>query len=1369
MKYILSLCLFLLSYSLQAQTYCTPTFNSCIFNNYISFVSVGGINNTTTGCAVWDYTAQVGNLTVGTPNPMTVTVAGWDGIAIFIDLNNDGDMTDAGELMYNNYNAAGPPITYNFDITIPPGTISGNHRMRVMCGNGGSVSGSPDPCKQNVPYGNYHDYTVNIPPSGANDIGIASIDSPDVFCPGVHNVVVTLGNFGTNVVNSATIHWSVDGVSQPNVNFTGTLDTAGGAGSATASVVLGSYNFATNNPYTVAAWTSNPNGVTDTITGNDSTIVPIQSNLPAPSNIQITALQGNQATFTWSGGSANSWLWSVVPDGTPVSLPGTAASTTTATATGLSSETDYDFYVREVCPTGDTSAWASSVSFKTPFLCPPNSYCFLTGGNSGRNGPSQAQLNTAYSGTNLQGQVTTTNGVQQWTVPAGGLYQIEAFGAQGGGSSTRPGGRGARMRGEFFLNGGVNLNIIVGQTGNITSGNSPSGNRGGGGGSFVWDASNTSQPLIAAGGGGGTNVSVSTAGLGQDGTVANAGTPRAGGGGSPGTSGNGASPGGAGFLTNSSNENSGGSALSALNGGVGADGYTASSHFGGFGGGGGGGGSPSTTYASGGGGGYSGGAGQGTPASQGGGGGGSYNGGMNPDNSSGVRTDDGVVIITILSGGAPHDLGVVSIDSPTIFCPGMHDVVVTVNNFGSEQVTTANIDWTVNGVLQTQYNFSGLLDTVGGSGSGSAQINLGPYNFATNNPYDIKVWTSLPNGMPDTLNQNDTSDITVQSSLPAPTNLNLDSVNPTAAGFSWSGGANNSWLWIVVPAGTPPTGTGNAVNVQNVYVTGLSQPTAYEFYVREVCPTGDTSSWSGPIAFQTPCIPYTPPFFEDFGTTTGVLPICWNTNNASAVFVSAGCAGANGSYLEVEGVPGAYAETPTILFGGVASVRLSYNMRAGDNSCGETPDNGDSSAVEYYDGTNWIRIASYNGGGNTPQSWFSETFTITTGLTNDFKLRVICPAGSGATFDTYHFDDFNVLPSPDNDMAMDSITGISTDCGLTNNESFIAVVTNAGQLDQNNFDIEYSLNGGPWLLGTTVTGNHLAGTTQTYQVSGVDLSTPGNYNIVARVNLASDQDTNNNTGQSVFVQHLAVPDISSVTEDEVCISGPLTLSVVSSANVVDWFDDPALTNKVHTGLVYNIPNATVTTNYYVLGTNANGCETPPVQVKGTVSQPASVDFSYVVMTGLSVDFTEAITGARDSLMWYFGDGDSSSIDNPTHVYAASGTYLVGLEAYTGSCVGDTSLPIFVLNIGLEDRAFSGSIRVFPNPSEGAFMMEIPGEGEELNIEVIGVDGRSHYSEQINNASGTVSKEMDLRHLAAGNYMIRINRDEKLALKRITLK
>ena len=149
-------------------------------------------------------------------------------------------------------------------------------------------------------------------------------------------------------------------------------------------------------------------------------------------------------------------------------------------------------------------------------------YSFTTAGATGRTGPTQAQINTAYTGTTLAGQVTiNTQGIQEWVVPSSGRYQIVAAGASGakGGSNTTAAGKGVVQTIEVSLNSGTVLKIIVGQVG--LAGTHVSG---GGGGSFVAESLTDTYPLIASGGGGGGGYASSTLPTGVDASSGQNGT-----------------------------------------------------------------------------------------------------------------------------------------------------------------------------------------------------------------------------------------------------------------------------------------------------------------------------------------------------------------------------------------------------------------------------------------------------------------------------------------------------------------------------------------------------------------------------------------------------------------------------------------------------------------------------------------------------------------------------------------------------------------------------------------------------------------------------------------------------------------------------
>jgi hypothetical protein len=113
-----------------------------------------------------------------------------------------------------------------------------------------------------------------------------------------------------------------------------------------------------------------------------------------------------------------------------------------------------------------------------------------------------------------------------------------------------------------------------------------------------------------------------------------------------------------------------------------------------------------------------------------------------------------------------NDAGVVRLDSPITFCTGAtKDIYATIKNMGMNRINSVNVNWSVNGVLRTPIAYTTLLDTIGGTGSNTALINLGAVSFPTIASKDIKVWTSSPNGVLDTVPKNDTIKKTFKPAL----------------------------------------------------------------------------------------------------------------------------------------------------------------------------------------------------------------------------------------------------------------------------------------------------------------------------------------------------------------------------------------------------------------------------------------------------------------------------------------------------------------------------------------------------------------------------------------------------------------------------
>lgn len=129
-------------------------------------------------------------------------------------------------------------------------------------------------------------------------------------------------------------------------------------------------------------------------------------------------------------------------------------------------------------------------------------YTFTNAGATGTTGPTQVQINSAYTGTSLAGSVTiNTQGIQEWTVPVTGDYWVEFAGASGGYTPGALGGKGRTIKIQVTLTAGHLIKILVGQEGGrlyFTTGYAG----GGGGGSYIYNATTSSFIGVAGGGGG---------------------------------------------------------------------------------------------------------------------------------------------------------------------------------------------------------------------------------------------------------------------------------------------------------------------------------------------------------------------------------------------------------------------------------------------------------------------------------------------------------------------------------------------------------------------------------------------------------------------------------------------------------------------------------------------------------------------------------------------------------------------------------------------------------------------------------------------------------------------------------------------------
>lgn len=97
------------------------------------------------------------------------------------------------------------------------------------------------------------------------------------------------------------------------------------------------------------------------------------------------------------------------------------------------------------------------------------------------------------------------------------------------------------------------------------------------------------------------------------------------------------------------------------------------------------------------------------------------------------------------------DAGISAIPSPAAtVAPGVYSVTAMIYNYGTTLLTSATVNWRVNGVLQTPYNWTGAV----APGNSSGPIIIGNRNFPLGRD-TVRAWTTSPNGMSDANVAND--------------------------------------------------------------------------------------------------------------------------------------------------------------------------------------------------------------------------------------------------------------------------------------------------------------------------------------------------------------------------------------------------------------------------------------------------------------------------------------------------------------------------------------------------------------------------------------------------------------------------------------
>ncbi|HEX5003506.1 MAG TPA: T9SS type A sorting domain-containing protein [Bacteroidia bacterium] len=226
---------------------------------------------------------------------------------------------------------------------------------------------------------------------------------------------------------------------------------------------------------------------------------------------------------------------------------------------------------------------------------------------------------------------------------------------------------------------------------------------------------------------------------------------------------------------------------------------------------------------------------------------------------------------------------------------------------------------------------------------------------------------------------------------------------------------------------------------------------------------------------------------------------------------------------------------------------------------------------------------------------------------------------------------------------------------------------------------------------------------------------------------------------------------ASVNSDTICLGQSTTLHA--------QLGGPGFGNQVQWqpggfGGLNPVVSPPATTMYVVTVTSQQtGCSAHD-SVQVAVIPAATAGFTYSV-NSQTVTFTNTSANAT-SWNWIFGDGGTSTFQDPVYTYNVQNTYNVTLISSNGIC-SDTSVQTVVVGfVGIDEISGNGGLVVYPQPSSGLVQMDFMATAPVAILTITDIAGRIVYAaEKVISVPGKQHQTIDVSEWNEGIYLLTI--------------
>lgn len=185
-------------------------------------------------------------------------------------------------------------------------------------------------------------------------------------------------------------------------------------------------------------------------------------------------------------------------------------------------------------------------------------------------------------------------------------------------------------------------------------------------------------------------------------------------------------------------------------------------------------------------------------------------------------------------------------------------------------------------------------------------------------------------------------------------------------------------------------------------------------------------------------------------------------------------------------------------------------------------------------------------------------------------------------------------------------------------------------------------------------------------------------------------------------------------------------------------------------------------SYQVEVSDSNCCED---SLKVTITEPDSLPKPLITAEGLGTGTVVLSSSEPSGNQWYLNEAIIDGAVQEDYIIASDGKYTVQVK--NGECTGEMSDPYIITITDIGTNFSNSNVKVYPNPSQDRIDIDILVKtSDKVNIKLLSLDGSIVLNQKFNKNQSIV---IDIKNLIKGIYLLRIEQNQNVLIRKVTIK